>query len=896
MRKRPQVDAAATENIARCDVRCMGCCKRWLWVAERSGRISVRDSRSGTEAREVVLPSGVFVNAMQWHWDHMWLGTTDGRLRAFSPDGSIFVTDVDLNRGLSSTSITALCAALPASLDATGAALVAGCASGEVFAVSTRVYDETILRVPTPEASQSSSPQSRAPAHPVVSVYKTEAEITALCSKPGVLYVGTGAGQVACVLSGETHEAEEVRGVHVNRVHNRQVSSLLWVPQSDTLWAAAGDGRIAVLAGSEVRWSKPLATLTQHVTRETVGVAAGGGGGAQRRKIVDDVAPADNVHLALAGAVVVSGGADGCVALWKAHESSFADAPFGLLGVLDRHHGGGALRCVLPVSVVEHSKIWTYGSDRRLVAVDVPAVSPAAVTPEFPSFGAGASLDMTMQLFSKAIILNGSLKTQLDELKASSAVLEKRNRQLEDLLGASKKSYVQSEEATLNLMNQAQLAESRKYTLDKEVFALKEEVREAQQKVSELLRKAKEQDAKLAESERRTAELESNVQKETGKTKEATADRDKHQKESTTHTAKVKQLQQQVDDKSKSLQNFTKQLSDAKDETLKKDVLFKKIDAEKKELEKTITKEKSRVATLEAEVVLLENNVKVAKESTMVKTNEIIDLVKSRDEYKAKLMKAANDLSTAVQVLEAEMLEKRDVADTAILARNEVELLRRERDDLANRAEDEKSAGMDTRGTVHQLRSQLTTLQDALNQERTTTKMLEDQYSVFQFVINSRGELVTAIWSLQDLLKRLRFEFRQFESHLSTTIAPLLKIREREANASHTKLLRDTLQVLDDKNTYIVANYFTEYEKLHFGISSYHYYPDTRRPLVVGDELFDRLQQVTPSKQTPKQQRIGSPFTVSPSNYFGSPQQPSVRRLRTPTRSRSPMLHGRRSP
>eukprot|EP01065_Artemidia_motanka_P014701 TRINITY_DN18544_c0_g1_i2.p2 TRINITY_DN18544_c0_g1~~TRINITY_DN18544_c0_g1_i2.p2 ORF type:complete len:371 (+),score=175.24 TRINITY_DN18544_c0_g1_i2:1524-2636(+) len=261
-----------------------------------------------------------------------------------------------------------------------------------------------------------------------------------------------------------------------------------------------------------------------------------------------------------------------------------------------------------------------------------------------------------------------------------------------------------------------------------------------------------------------------------------------------------------------------------------------------------LKKEKALTERLRAELegkAKSERELKQSIESLEARSREIR---RDFDATRLELDKTRLALRHMESVAATESRDAGRMADTAVLAKNEADVLRRERDELVGQITVDRSSIDDRDDLVSRLRGQLEVLRDELGDERSNNKQLEDQYTIFQFVINSRGELVTSIWSLHDLLKRVRSSVRDCEDFLKQQLRGV-RNQVREHGTACMEAVREAVKNIDEKTTYIIANYFTEYEKLHLGISSYHFYPDTRRPHVVGGELLTRLRQVTPAKQ-----------------------------------------------
>ena len=249
----------------------------------------------------------------------------------------------------------------------------------------------------------------------------------------------------------------------------------------------------------------------------------------------------------------------------------------------------------------------------------------------------------------------------------------------------------------------------------------------------------------------------------------------------------------------------------------------------------------------------------------------------------------------ALQAAAEEEREKiRKLQDMHALRNNETEVLRQERDSLRQQLDFEKAHTHEARNNEAKLRLQLDELRRQLEAERSNVKMLRDQYTIFQFVINSRGELVQHIWALhnkvQEALRGLGLldtHIREFDSSssssasLSTSMGGGLGAsaqermeRKRDWRANVVDRSRATVAALADchkQSHYVVCNYLSDYEKMHLGISTSQHLPDSKRPPIVGDELLMKLRDVTLPKQYVSTAGVSSgPDALLPSRSVNS--------------------------
>eukprot|EP00758_Cryptobia_borreli_P002406 Tbor_TRINITY_DN3006_c0_g1::TRINITY_DN3006_c0_g1_i1::g.17441::m.17441 len=171
----------------------------------------------------------------------------------------------------------------------------------------------------------------------------------------------------------------------------------------------------------------------------------------------------------------------------------------------------------------------------------------------------------------------------------------------------------------------------------------------------------------------------------------------------------------------------------------------------------------------------------------------------------------------------------------------------------------------DALSTETKLKLQIDELNRQLEMNKCTIKALQDQYTIFQFVINSRGELVQHIWTLynkiQDAFRTvsaLDSGIRNYDKITGSlggvgNIASLDRLTiKREWRTNIIDRSRSAVTALADSQRqveYVVCNYFSDYEKMHLGLSVSKYQPDNLRPPIVGDDLLTKLRSTTLPKQ-----------------------------------------------
>lgn len=210
-------------------------------------------------------------------------------------------------------------------------------------------------------------------------------------------------------------------------------------------------------------------------------------------------------------------------------------------------------------------------------------------------------------------------------------------------------------------------------------------------------------------------------------------------------------------------------------------------------------------------------------------------------------------LSEAERRSQAEARQSERLQDTFVLKSHEYDVLHRERDGLAAALEHDRAQLTDARQSENRLRLQNEELQRQLESEKTAVAMLRDQYTIFQFVLSSRGELINAIWSLHGKLEQAGKGLRALDvgvRGIDPTKDKLALRREWSTNVvEKAQASVAAVAAVQRQTDYIIANYLSEYEKLHLGVSVAKFTPDAQRAPVVGDQLLLRLRDVTLNKQ-----------------------------------------------
>jgi hypothetical protein len=269
--------------------------------------------------------------------------------------------------------------------------------------------------------------------------------------------------------------------------------------------------------------------------------------------------------------------------------------------------------------------------------------------------------------------------------------------------------------------------------------------------------------------------------------------------------------------------------------------------------EKVVAAMKERDAACES--AKLADEAKKRVESTVIlKEHEVKDLLNQLAGLRAQTGGGARDVAELTRMREQDQQVITRLQDALVLRNHEYDNLAAEKNSVAQQLDFEKHSTHDARNNETKLRLANEELRRQIEIEKNNVKMLQDQYTIFQFVINSRGELVQHVWSLHNKSSAATKTIHELETHLKATDPTEMDklTLKREWRSSVVDRMRNSAAALGEVHKlteYIVANYFSEYEKQHLGISTSKYPPDPKRPAIVGDQLLSKLRDVTLMKQ-----------------------------------------------
>eukprot|EP00760_Papus_ankaliazontas_P013678 PhM_4_TR15885/c1_g1_i4/m.17047 len=359
-------------------------------------------------------------------------------------------------------------------------------------------------------------------------------------------------------------------------------------------------------------------------------------------------------------------------------------------------------------------------------------------------------------------------------------------------------------------------------------------------------------------------------------------------------------LQTVVETKDKEIANANRELSQLREDLVQRKLAMDRVLHQSELDQKGLADANRQLDSSQSENRTLQTNIQRLSDLLIVKDNDIkelrMDMANTTSRYSTR------ELEFDRVVKQRDMLEiqLKQLQDQYTLRTHEVETMRKELEGANNTTTHCRNEIAELSSTEGKLRWQLEQMRKDLETEKNNTRLLQEQYTIFQFVVSSRGELVSSLWKLYQLITGCVKGVKDAHSVVEKMTASSASLNASAANISPntsavsassavsggapeklairkewrdgvvTKLVNAERMIkeLEDKATYIIANYFSEYEKLHLGVSSYYFHPDSTRPPVVGDALLSKLREVTPAKQFVAME--GRAGTATPSKGVGT--------------------------
>jgi hypothetical protein len=651
-----------------------------------------------------------------------------------------------------------------------------------------------------------------------------QAPVNALVLRNSVLYLGDGEGALSAwdIASGEV--------ICTLRDSKFEITSLIAEGFTNTLWASRTDGSIDVYS------FQPSVVRIETIRSGAKGKITG---------------------LVSVGGKVLAGGYDRTIFVYHAQSRK-------LIGSVTGDHSS-FIFCMGKIFVLETSRFWSLGNGGKVNMYDgegffTPLRSHSEVSEEVSACYnkiqqlrmqlahaetiVASERDRVAQRDEEIVRLRDEKNDQLSKLYALEHAVEmkeeaiggqtsQRQKLLDDFQQISRKSGDQTLQITI---------------LEKEKMTLRGDVARLQDELNRLRSQFTDKSSQFVALEQERTALANEKQR----------------------------LTSQLQLKEKDVAAAQEEMRRARDQ-----LAAKNADVTKKESDMMTASE--RVAFYKAERDAAVDDAKRADEgkkrledTILLKEAETKQLLSQLTTANGKCLSLERELQELQRQREEDARNRQRLHDSHVLRNHEYDVLRQERDGLKQQLEFEKTQTHGARDSETKLRLQNEELRRQVETEQNNVKMLQDQYTIFQFVVNSRGELVSNIWKLYNKAVSTTRSLQDLESNIKasdpTSMDRLTLKREWKSGiVDHTRNSCAAVADLHSLTEYIVANYFSEYEKLHLGISTSKFQPDTQRPVVVGDQLLTKLRDVTLIKQyqTPSSSKVPKPLPPPYDTSFG---------------------------
>lgn len=775
-----------------CDARCFCPFGDQVWVAERSGNISIRSGRSGDAVHIIETKERFFATAMLQVEEEVWVGTNDGRILVFNGDTYHLVIEMTNPEAQAQSDVNEL------AFDGIHVfAAMTACRAGQWVAKS-KAFVRSFLRA-TP--------------------------VMALVVHNSVLYTGDGEGSLTAwdIRSGEV--------ISSNKDSKAEITSLIVENSSNTLWASRVDGIIDVYS------FQPSVV---------------------RIESLRDVARGKITTMLQIGGKVWAAGYDRTIYVFHAQTRK-------QIGALRGDHSSFIFN-IGKVFTLETARVWTLANGGKINMYD----------------GEG---------FFSALKGHSDVAEEVSACYNKIQLLRMQLAQTETVIATEKDKVTQRDLEITRLRDEKQELLLRVHALEHAVD-MKEEVlggqNTARQKllddIQALTKKSTDQalQINILEKEKMTLRGDvARVQEELNRSRAQFAEKSTQfvsaEQERVALNNEKQRLQSQLQLKEKDLLAVQEDLRKAKDA-----VSAKNADVTKKEGEMMSVSERLAQYKAERDAAVDQSKrsdeaKKRLEDTLLLKDAETKDLMTQLTSMKQRSVTMEKDIQELQRSREEDLRSRQRLHDNHVLRNHEYEVLRQEKDGLQQQLDFEKQQTHSARDSETKMRLQNEELRRQLETEQNNVKMLQDQYTIFQFVINSRGELVSQLWTLYNKGLAAMKTLQELEHNIKAT-DPLSMDRltlKREWKSAVVDRTRNSCAAVGDFHKlaeYIVSNYFSDYEKLHLGVSTSKFQPDTQRPTVVGDQLLTKLRDVTLMKQyqTPSSSKLPQPLPPPYDSSFGA--------------------------
>lgn len=775
-----------------CDARIFCAVGEVVWVAERSGVITVRSGRNGELRHTLDLKEKVIGTSMLVVDDEVWIGTNSGKIMCF--DATSYALRIELTNpeAQSQSDVHALvydgiCVF----------AAMAACRAGQ-WVAKTKQFVRSYLR---------------------------QAPVLSLAVHNSVLYLGDADGAVSVwdVKSGEViASVKDSRG---------EVLCLIAEPTSHTLWLGRSDGSVDVYSFQP--------SLVRIESLRQVG----------RGKITS---------LLAIGGKVWAGGYDRTIFVYHAQTRT-------LVGSFKGDHSS-FIFTLGKVFTLETARVWTIANGGKIHMYDGEGFFTALRGHSDVADEVSACYTKIQQLRMQLAHAEVEISTERDKIMQRDLEITRLREESQDRLLRihSLEHAVETKDGAIGDQGTQRaklLDELQKLTkksgdqtvqinlLEKEKMNLRGDIARLQDELNRGRAQFSEKAAQFIAMEQERSSLANEKQR----------------------------LLSQIQLKEKDLQSALEDARKAKDA-----LAAKNADIARKEHDVATSGELSSQLRAERDAAVdqakrSDDAKKRLEDTILLKEVETKDLLQQLTQSNAKYLSLERDYHELQRQREEDVRSRQRLHDSHVLRNHEYDVLRQEKDGLQQQLDFEKQQTHTARDSETKMRLQMEELKRQLETETNNVKMLRDQYTIFQFVINSRGELVSQLWTLFNKGVQSIKVLQELETNIRTT-DPLSMDRltlKREWKSAVVDRVRNACAAVADFQKlaeYIVANYFSEYEKLHLGVSTSKFQPDTQRPTVVGDQLLTKLRDVTLIKQyhSPTSSKIPKPLPPPYDASFGS--------------------------
>ena len=863
-----------------CDARCILPIGETAWVGERSGILSVIDARSGKTLRLLSSThSQVFATAMVSAptRDEVWVGTQDGRVCVYDISTFSLLIELRCPETQHSGEITSI--------------VVEG---SSIFVAATNclishwdTHTKTYIRS-----------------------YKHQAPVMAMAIDKSVLFAGDGSGQIyfwdahtgqAVSTPQFTSPTRHDEGLSPVRSPLRSPSTSPRRTKSKAAFLSQCASTLVTTPAAMISTAKKAVAVSSMLIERTTGslwVGRADGGidilrihtsqncAGQLKGTVTTSSGSKVTCLAEVGGKVWAGGLD-------KHTYVFQAATHILLGRFKSH--ASFLFGFAKLYTMETARIWSYSNDKKINVYDAEGFFNP-VNQRLDSDEAIAAHSANQQLKAQVDLLTKKLAVEMEKVATRDTEIDslKTENHTQALKITALDHVISEKDGAIH----SSVAEKGKL-LD-EVQKLHGQIKDLSLRVSEAEKAKMELQGDIARVEEAASRSRAEITSSGSRLSSALADVAELK-------AVKKQLQAQLEAVEKERDDAKQQLRRVKDEGVAEQL-------EKMQRDKEVELLKNQAAKLESQLAAAKERVGDLEQENRKRDDQII--VMAHD-----LSHAKEQLKTALQLTEARSREIQQltnsknqqndgtgrIQDDLLLKEHELEGSKKELSTLSQMLNQERSASLQFKAKEAQYNTKIEDLKRQLEQSKNAVKMLEDQYTIFQFVINSRGELVQCIWNLYDKIQHNAKCLKDLDGGLKNIDPTKDKVTLRQEWKT-TVLDRSVTavrsqQLVQEQVNYILSNYLSEFEKMHLGIPVAKFMPDQKRPAILGEELLSRIKETTltkhyttpsPSHMTTTQTARMSPMpsaVTSPSFWSKYRKTSGCAGLTTLTDRISPSIH-----